>query len=111
MEKRPDTARPMGTEEAMASAIVEMLETNEHKTKTLSDLDDEEIGYMALLETIGNKLKVNEIQFFVDNFCQFRVSRGRLGRREMCNIVAVAGGSYEDRMRKKGIKDLFSGIR
>jgi hypothetical protein len=101
----------MGTEEAMATAIVEMLETNEMKTKTLSDLDDEEICYMALLQCIAKQLKVKEIQSFVDNFCQFRVSRNRLGRREMGSIVSNAGSSFEDRLRKRGAKDLFAGLR
>lgn len=107
----PETKRPMGTEEAMAAAIVEMLNTDEFKTKTLSDLDDEEIGFMALLETIGEKLKLKEISDFVDNFCQFRVSRFRLGRREMSHIVSAAGMSWEDRTRRRGMKDLFSGLR
>lgn len=108
---RPDTGRPMGTEEAMATGIQEMLDTKAEKVKTLSDLSDEEIGFFALLETMGTKLKISTINDFVKNFCQFRVSRFRLGRREMGNIIAYAGSGFEDRSRRRSIKELFSGIR
>lgn len=111
MQKRPDTQRPMGTEEAMATGIVEMLETKSDKVKTLSDLNEEEIGFMALLETMGKRMKINVLNEFVDNFCQFRVSRHRMGRKEIGNIIAFAGGGAEDRTRRRSIKDLFSGIR
>lgn len=108
---RPDQSRLMSTEEAMASAIIEMLETSKQKTKTLSDLDDQEIGYMALLQTMGVNLNIKPLRDFVDNFCQFRVSRARMGRREMSHIVAAAGGSLENKMKRKSLGDLFGGMR
>ena len=108
---RPTEGRPMGTEEAMATAIVQMLETNEMKKKTLSDLDDEEIGVLALLETMGKKMKIPVVNDFIRNFCQFRVSRFRLGRREMGAIVSTAGMSMDDRFKKKKLGDLYSGLR
>lgn len=109
--RRPDTDRLLGTEEAMARGIMELLEIKKDRIKTLTDLNDEEIGFMALLQTMSTKLNVAVIGDFVDNFCRFRVSRFRLGRREMSNIIAYAGGTLEDKHRKRSVKDLFSGIR
>jgi len=101
----------MGTEEAHAVVIQDMLETKELKAKTMSDLNDEEIGILALMQTIGNALKIEELQEFVLNFAQFRVSRGRMGRREMKDIISYSGSGNEDMRRRRSVGDLFAGIK
>jgi hypothetical protein len=102
----------LGWEEAIAKILSEVTTMKKDKTKTMSDLDDHEVGTLALLETMGNDLKVKEINHFVDNFCQFRVSRFRLGRRELGGIITFAGLGEERRGgRFKSIKDLFAGLR
>jgi len=111
LSTRPDQQRVIGQEEAMAIGIQELLETRDNKIKTLSDLDDVEIGTLALLSVIGKSMKIKEIVNFVEEFCQFRVSRYRLGRREVKDVVTYGGTGGEDSRRKKSIKDLFGGMR
>ena len=78
--------------------------------KIMTDVDDEEGGVLSLLSTMGEHLKIKPLKEFVKNFCLFRVSRYRLGRREMVNIASYAGEGPEGR-KVKSIKDLFVGIR
>jgi len=108
--KRPDTDRVMGTEEAMAQGIIEMLD-KDNKVKTLSDLNDEEINALALLETLGTKLNVKVLNSFVRNFCLFRISRARMGRREIGGMVTFAGYGAEEKRRKRSIGELFAGLK
>lgn len=97
----------LGTEEAIAGLIQELLATNSPKTE--SDLNDEEIAFLAVLDTIGEKNKIDSLKRFCDNFCLYRVSRYRQGRRE---LVGIASWSAEGERRKiKSIKDLFGGIK
>jgi len=111
MAIRPDTQRVMGTEEAMALGIVEMLDIKDQKIKTLTDLNDTEIGVLTLLDIISQRLRIKEVGNFVKGFCQFRVSKYRLGRREMANIITFAGFGTEERRKVRSIRDLFSGMR
>jgi flagellar motor switch protein FliG len=101
------TEKIYGPDEAIAKGIMSLLHSP--NTKILSDLDDEEILNLSLLMMIGNTIKSEVIKGLCENFLQLRVSRYRLGRREM---VSVARSSEEpDRKKAKGIKDLFSGLR
>jgi hypothetical protein len=101
------TDKIYGTEEAVAKGLMDLL--GEKKPKILSDLDDEEILNLSLLYSLGDKTKIDSVIAFCDNFLKLRVSRFRLGRRE---IVFVAGaGNEPDRKRFRTIKDLFSGLR
>ena len=111
MVREPDKDRIIGSEEAIAKAIIEMMKVEKEKVKTLSDLNDEEIGIMSLLETIGDTLNIKEIKKFVMNFCQYRVSRDRLGRREMGSIVAFAGFREEGTRKRLSLRSLFGGFR
>lgn len=109
--QRPDTGRVLGQEEAMAQALIEMMDIQGEKTRTLSDLQDEEVGILTLLQTLGNRVHVREINDFVRLYCQFKVSRLRLGRREVVNAISFGTLGMEDRRRRGSIKDLFGGAR
>lgn len=109
--QRPDTGRVLGQEEAMAQALIEMMDIQGDKTRTLSDLNEEEIGTLALLQTLGNRVKVDEINDFVRLFCQFKVSRMRMGRREIVSAISLGTLGMEDRRKRGSIKDLFGGGR
>lgn len=111
MAVKPDTRRVMGTEEATASGIIGMLGPEKQRDKILSDLNDEEIGVLTLLNTIGTKLKLDSIKEFCKNFCLYRISRFRMGRREMSGIITFAGISGEEKRKVRSIRDLFRGIR
>lgn len=97
----------MGEEEARAQSLLELLE--KEKPELLSDLNDEEIHYLALLKTWADQTNCKILEKFCNNFMHLRVSRNRMGRRE---IVFAVSHIFE-RMKggAKTIKDLFAGIR
>lgn len=101
----------MGTEEAHAVVIQDLLETADLKAKTMTDLNDEEIGILALMQTIGESLKIKELTDFVTHFAQFRVSRNRMGRREMKDIISYSGSQNDDMRRRRSVGELFAGIK
>jgi len=110
-QQRPDSQRVLGQEEAMAEALLELMDIRDEKTRTLSDLNEEEIGVLTLLQTIYNRIKVKEIEDFVDLYCKFKVSRARLGRREIVNAISFGGIGFEEKRKKASIKDIFSGFK
>ena len=101
------TEKVYGTEEALAKGILDLLKST--NKKILSDLDDEEILNLSLLYSWAEQIKCNALTKFCDNFLQLRISRFRLGRREIVNIASFSGDP--DRKKVKSIKDLFSGMR
>lgn len=100
----------MGQEEAIAHSLLELLDQAE-KHKTMSDLDENEIGVLSLLETMSQRLKIDELGNFVHNYAKFKVSRARLGRREITSAITLGSAGFEDRRKAKSIKDLFGGMR
>lgn len=109
--QRPDTQRILGQEEAMAQALLELMEIQGEKVKSMSDLNDEEVGVLSLLQTMYERIKVTEIGNFVDFYCKFKVSRARMGRREIINAISFGGVQMDDRRKRGSIKDLFAGMR
>jgi hypothetical protein len=101
------TDKPVGLEEQVAKGLDELFKTD--KFLLFSDLDDEEILNITLLMTWADTLGIQTITDFCRNFLQLRVSRFRLGRRE---VVSIASYSAEPERRKmKSLKDLFAGMR
>jgi len=47
---------------------------------------------------------------FANNFLKLRVSKERMGRREIV-IIASAGGEIGERRRFRSLRDLFAGLR
>lgn len=108
-EKEP---KIMGTEEAVARLIQELVKTEKGKAKMLSDLHDREIGPLSILDTLGKTTKIKALQDFCTNFCQYRVSRFRLGRRELVNIASfTTEGLQEKRRKRMSIRDLIPSMR
>jgi len=97
----------MGEEEARAQSLLDLLEPEKAQLK--SDLDDEEIHYLAMLRTWAKELDIKTLDDFCNNFMELRVSRNRMGRREIVFALSLVG----ERIRGgvKSIKDLFSGLR
>lgn len=111
MAVKPDTRRVLGTEEATATAIQGMLGDEKQREKILSDLNEEEVAVLTLLDTIEKKMKTGVLREFCKNFCLYRISRFRLGRREIGSIITFAGIGETDKRKVRSIRDLFSGLR
>jgi len=103
------TKKIFGPDEALGQGMTELFKTAPKKAMLLSDLDDEEILNLSLLLTWADLIDSEAMKSFCENFLRLRVSRFRLGRRE---IVAIASySSQPERKKIKNIKDLFAGIR
>lgn len=96
-----------GREEAFAKLGMSLLKTEEFKV--LSDLESEEIGKVAIIQTLADRLKSPVLKTFVKNFLLLRVSQNRLGRREMMNIAT--SGVEDTKKKAKSISSLFAGLR
>ena len=93
-----------GTEEAIAKLITELVRTEDGKAKLMSDLNDEEVAILALLDTVGERVDLKTLSKFCTNFCQYRVSRFRLGRRELVNIASFTNDMGGDRKKSRTIQ-------
>lgn len=101
--------RIFGTEEALGQGMMELFQTSKKNIRIMSDLDEEEILNLSLLYTWADMIDSQFLKTFCDNFLQLRVSRMRLGRRE---IVAIGSNTNNpEKKRIRSIKDMFSGIR
>jgi hypothetical protein len=100
------TDKILGFEEQIAVSLGH-ISPQDYKEK--SDLDDEEILHLSTIYLWAEITGVKSLKTFADNFLKLRVSRFRLGRRE---VVALGSSQSEPERRKlKSIKDLFAGIR
>jgi len=105
MKVKP-TDKILGFEEQIALSLGHI---SPKDIKMQSDLDDEEILNLSVIYLWGEMIGVKTLKKFADNFLRLRISRFRLGRRE---IIAIGLGTSEPERRKiRSIKDLFMGIR
>ena len=107
---KPKEEKILGTEEALGKLITELMKLQKEKYKILTDLDDKEVCTLSLLSTIAESLKIKELRTFVANFCNFRVSRDRMGRRELVGIASLTGIGISERKGKISLKSLIPGI-
>ena len=95
----------------MAQALIEMMEIQDEKKMTMTDLEIQEVGTLTLLQCLYNETKIDALRDFVDFYCQFKVSKNRLGRREIANAISMGALGADDRRKRSSIKDLFGGMR
>ena len=101
-----------GMDEATARIAVELSKMNkqdEDKAKMLTDLFIDEIPHVAGYFTIASAFDLPIFKDFILNFLQMRISKDRLGRRE---LVGIASGTQETKEKvKQGLQSLFSGLK
>jgi hypothetical protein len=100
------TEKILGLDEQIAKNL-EIIAPKEVKER--SDIDDEEIMGLSVIYLWGDMLKIPALIDFADNFCKLRVSKWRLGRREMVSIASTVNEPNQKKMRS--LKDLFMGSR
>jgi len=106
MPLRPTEKIP-GLEEQIAQCLRD-ISTKDIKQK--SDLTDEEILNLSLIYTWAETINCKILKDFANNFLKLRVSKERMGRREIV-IIASAGGEIGERRRFRSLRDLFAGLR
>ena len=104
-ERKIELEEIVGPEEARARIALELSSPEGEKLKMFSELFIEEVIPAAAWTTVAEKLKLNTLKVFIENFLKFRVSKDRMGRFEM---ERIAVGITEEIARKKGLKSLFA---
>jgi len=101
--------RILSHDEAIAQNVLKLTELTDEELKMLSDLTEEEIGYLTILFTISDQIGLDFLKSFGLDFLKLRVSKGRLGRKEIVWISSslqylIGGG--------KGfkLKDVIAGV-
>lgn len=102
-----DEYKMMGTEEATARAILEMVATDKEKVKALTQLSDEEIQVLSLLSAMAEELKLDSIKKIVENFSIYRISHNRAGRKEVTGMVTMVGFASEERNKARNLKSIL----
>jgi len=109
-DERPES-EVFGTEEALARISMELLNPQDQKLLTVTDVTPEEIFGLSTLMEYAKKFKSTIIKDWVRNFLLMRISRFRLGRREFLLLGTGMKESMEERRRGKKVTDLFAGLK
>lgn len=97
-----------GIDEAIAKISTQLMTPTKNNIYTISDVTPEEIFGIALILEMGDKFNSKIIKKWVDNFLMLRVSRLRLGRKE---LMMIGTGMRQQEERKKGTSNLFAGLQ
>jgi hypothetical protein len=96
----------LGFEEQLSLALKDI---SPKELKKQSDLNDEEIISLSVIYLWAEITKIKALKNFADNFLALRISRHRMGRRE---IISLGYGATEpERRRLRSLRELFLGIR
>jgi len=99
-----------GKDEAFARISMELLKTDKYK-KILSDLELDEINAIISLLAIGRIVKSDILEKIVNDFLELRVSKDRLGRKEILSFALASTYESGGLRAKSGISSLFSGLK
>jgi hypothetical protein len=106
----------IGTEEAIAKAIQELLTPKEDNLYTVTDITPKEIFSLCYMKAFNSLFdsprdkKMNIVDEWLRKFLLLRISRLRLGRRELFMLSVGAREAMEERKRLKA-RDVFAGLR
>jgi len=99
-----------GVEEALAKMFIQLMKPEEEKLLTVSDITPEEVFGLATLFEYAKYFKSNIMLDWIKKFLLLRISRLRMGRKELILLGAGIRQLSESR-GKKSIEDLFAGLR
>lgn len=100
-----------GPEEALAKISMELLNPQDDKLMTVTDLTPEEIFGIAWLKMMARKFGSDIVEDWCKDFMLMRISLLRKGRQE---FLLLGTGIREAGQRKRGgggVQDLFAGLR
>jgi hypothetical protein len=115
MPEREDKRRILergviGPEEAIARIGLELLYAQGEELKSLSDLTPKEVFYLSVLTNIAEFYNSNVMKNFIDNFLKFRISRMRLGRKEMLIFATGLREATEEIKKGRSVASLLAGL-
>lgn len=109
-DKAKEIGSLMGIEEALARISMELLQPEENKLLTVSDVTPEEIFTIALLMSYGKEFNSKMINEWVKKFLLLRISRWRFGRKEFLLLGTGLREATEEKGKKASLKSLFAGM-
>ena len=93
----------IGSDEAIAKAVVELL--NVEKAFQLSVLDEDEIKEIAYLYYLAKVIDSRLLEDFILHYLMLKVSKDGLGRSQI-TLIAARAGEFEP-VKIKGTKSLI----
>jgi hypothetical protein len=103
--------RVYGTEEALAQIFIQLLEPQGANLQTVSDVTPQEIFGLSVLKSYSTIINSGIMSNWVEDFLRLRVSRMRIGRKE---LILLGSGirEYLDNKSKGKTKfsELFQGL-
>jgi len=106
-DQTPD-AEVFGIDEALARIATQLMEAGDRSVMSVSDVTPEEIFGLSYVLMLSNKIGSDLLEDWVKNFLKLRISRLRLGRKEL--ILLGAGATDAQRRGKQNVSDLFAGL-
>lgn len=100
----------VGLDEALAKISLELMNPEEEKLFTVTDVTPEEVFGIASLLAYADMVGSEKIKAWLKYFLLLRVSRFRTGRKEFMLIGSGLLGASEKKGGSKSVKDLFAGI-
>lgn len=76
---------------------------------TISDITPEEVFGISILSSFAEKFNSKLVTDWIENFLLLRVSRLRLGRKEL--LLLGSGLRQQNEAKKTTASDLFGGMR
>ena len=110
VRKEAPTPEVFGTEEALAKIVMEMLKPEGDKLYTVTDVTPQEIFGISAMLRYAKIFKSDVMNDWVTDFLKLRISRFRLGRREFI-VLGTGIKEVAEERRKRGVKDLYAGLR
>jgi hypothetical protein len=103
--------RVYGTEEALATIFLQLLDPTDDNLLTVSDVTPQEIFGISVLRAYSSVLESGTMKNWVADFLRLRVSRVRIGRKELILLGSGIRDYLESKSKgKTRFGDLFSGL-
>jgi hypothetical protein len=104
-------SRVYGTEEALAQIFVQLLAPQDDNLQTVSDVTPQEIFGLSVLSAYASIFDSKLMKDWMGNFLRLRVSRMRIGRKELILLGSGIREYLDNKSKGKGrFSDLFSGL-
>lgn len=108
-EKMPE-ATVFGMEEALAKISTSLMEAGDDSLFSITDITPDEVFGLSFLLSLADKTDSKLIPEWVRIFCKLRMSRLRLGRKEML-MLGIGTREHGEKKGRSNVTDLFSGLR
>jgi len=105
-----DKSKVVGTEEAVARIGMEFLSPDKENVPLLTDLTPKEIFIISGLQALADFYNSKIINNFILTFQKLRVSRYRIGRKELILFATGLKEIEEEKRKGKQLGSLLAGL-